>query len=387
MKTIMRSIPVVALITVLAGCGGKKDSHSAKMAPAAAPVPVQVIEAALTDAPATYEAVGTVRARTTGVLSAKVMGYVREVKVGVGDSVQAGQLLVELDARDLDTQVRQAEAMQQEVRDAEREVNNAAASAKAQLELAQVTFRRMEDLFRKKSISNQEFDEAAARLKVAQASYEMALSKQQQVRAKAKQAEEAVQSARIMRGYARLTAPFSGTVIEKRVEPGNLAVPGAPLFVIEQAGSLRLEAPVEESKKSVIRVGSPVTVHLEALQRTVPARVSEVAPAVDPMSRTYTVKIDLPAIPNLHSGMYGRAVFPLGAPKKTLTVPAGALIEQGQVTSVIVADGNIARHRLVTVGSRGEKRVEILSGLTPGEKVIFPRPATLADGARVEVRP
>lgn len=387
MKTIMRSIPAVALIAFLAGCGGKKDSHSAKTAPAAAPVPVQVIEAALADAPATYEAVGTVRARTTGVVSAKVMGYVREVKAGVGDQVQAGQLLVELDARDLDTQVRQAEAAQQEARNAEQEVNNAAASAKAQLELAQVTFKRMEDLFRKKSISNQEFDEASARLKVAQASYEMTLSKQQQVRAKVKQADEAVQAARIMRGYARITAPFAGIVVEKKVEPGNLALPGAPLFIIEQAGGFRLEVPVEESKKPLIRVGSPVTVHLEALQRSIPARVSEVVPAVDPMSRTYTVKIDLPGIPLLHSGMFGRAVFPLGASKKALMVPAGAIIEQGQVTSVIVADGNIARHRLVTTGVRGQNKVEILSGLTPGEKVVFPRPANLADGARLEVRP
>ncbi len=387
MKIIMRSIPVVALIAILAGCGGKKESHSAKTAPAAAPVPVQVFEAALSDAPATYEAVGTVRARTTGVVSAKVMGYVREVKAGAGDQVQAGQLLAELDARDLDTQVRQAEAAQQEARDAEQEVNNAVASAKAQLELAQVTFKRMEDLFRKKSISNQEFDEAAARLRVAQAGYEMALSKQQQVRAKIKQAGEAVQAARIMRGYARITAPFAGIVVEKKVEPGNLALPGVPLFIIEQAGGFRLEAPVEESKKSVIRVGSPVTVHLEALQRTVQARVSEVVPAVDPMSRTYIVKIDLPAIPMLHSGMFGRAVFPLGARKKVLTVPPGAVIEQGQVSSVIVADGNVARHRLVTVGSRSENKVEILSGLAPGEKVVFPRPATLPDGARLEVRP
>lgn len=387
MKTIMRSIPAVALIAFLAGCGGKKDSHSAGTAPAGAPVPVQVIEAALSDAPATYEAVGTVRARATGIVSAKVMGYVREVKAAVGDQVQAGQLLVELDARDFDTQVRQAEAARQEARDAEQEVNNAAASAKAQLELAQVTFKRMEDLFRKKSISNQEFDEAAARLKVAQAGYEMTLSKQQQVRAKVKQAEEAVQAARIMRGYARITAPFAGTIVEKKVEPGNLAVPGAPLFIIEQAAGFRLEAPVEESKKTLIRVGSPVTVHLEALQRSVPARVSEVVPAVDPMSRTYTVKIDLPAIPSLHSGMFGRAVFPLGASKKALMVPEGAVIEQGQVTSVIVADGNIARHRLVTVGARSQNKVEILSGLTPGEKVVFPRPANLPDGARLEVRP
>jgi RND family efflux transporter MFP subunit len=387
MKLAMPSIPLFILLLLLAGCGGKKETHSAKSAPAAAPVPVQVITAATAEAPAVYETTGTVRAKTTGVVSAKVMGYVREVKVSTGDQVQAGQLLIEIDARDLESQVRQAEAASQEARNAEQEVNNAVASAKANLELAQVTFKRMEDLFQKKSISNQEYDEASARLKVARAGYEMAVSKQQQLRAKIRQAEEAVKAARIMLGYARITAPFAGTVVEKRVEPGNLAAPGVPLLVIEQSGGYRFEAAVEESKKTQIRVGSPVTVHLEAIQKTVPARVSEVVPAGDPQSRTFTVKIDLPSLPMLHSGMFGRAVFPLGARRQVLAVPADAVIEQGQVTSVIVAEGGAARHRLVTVGSRQGGKVEILSGLTPGEKVVYPRPANLADGAPLEVRP
>lgn len=351
------------------------------------PIRIGVVTVQQADWPSVYETVGTVRARTTAIVAAKVMGYVREVKVSVGDRVQAGQLLIEIDSRDLETQVRQAEAARNEARNAEQEVARAIASAKANLELAEVTFRRMEDLFRKKSVSNQEYDEAAARVKVARAAYEAALSKQEQVRAKAQQAEEAVKAAAIMLGYAKIHAPFAGTVIEKRVEPGNLTAPGAPLLVIEQAAGYRLEAPVEESKQALIRPASPVTVMLEALQRSVPARVSEVTPAMDPASRSFIVKIDLPAIPQLHSGMFARAVFPLGAKKQVIAIPSEAVAERGQLSSVMVVEDGVARNRLVTVGERNGTMVEILSGLTPGEKVVCPKAPNLADGARVEVQP
>ena len=135
---------------------------------------MSTVTAATETWPSIYEATGTVRARTSAVISAKLMGYVREVKVQAGDRVREGQLLVTLDTRDLDVSSRRAEAAREEVRTAVPEADSAVAAAKANLDLAQVTFGRMQDLFQKKSISNQEFDEASAKLKAAQAAYEMA---------------------------------------------------------------------------------------------------------------------------------------------------------------------------------------------------------------------
>jgi membrane fusion protein, multidrug efflux system len=380
-----RTYAILPVIILLASCG-KKEETTAQRTASAAPVAVQTVSVSQDEWPAVYEAVGTVRARTTLTISARTMGYVRELKVKTGDRVQAGQLLAELDARDMEAQIRQAEAARNEAHSAAAEVDSAAASAKANLELATVTFKRMEDLFQKKSISNQEFDEAAARLKVAQAGAGMALSKQQQVKAKIQQAEEAVQSASIQRGYAKIYAPFAGVVTEKRIEAGNLAAPGAPLLVIEQAGGYRLEAAVEESRLSSIKPGTPVTVVLDALQKSIPARVSEIVPAMDAATRAFTVKIDLPGIAQLQSGMFGRASFALGA-KRTIAIPAGAVREEGQVASVLVAEDGVARTRLVTLGQRSGERIEVLSGLNAAEKIVFPRPAGLSDGARVEVRP
>jgi membrane fusion protein, multidrug efflux system len=311
---------------------------------------------------------------------------VRQVSFQAGDRVREGQLLVELDARDIEAQVRQAEAAQREAQEALLETDGAIASAKANLDLAQATFQRMQDLFQKKSISNQEFDEASARLKVAQASYEMAAAKRRQVAAKISQAGAGIDSANIMRGYSRITAPFDGVVTEKHVEPGNLAAPGAPLALIEREDGYRLEASVEESRVRDVRVGQGVSVVLEALDRTIAARVGEIVPAVDAASRSYIVKIDLPALPQLRSGMFGRAVFTLGK-RSALAVPATAIREQGQLRMVFAAENGFVRSRMVTLGETLGGLREVLSGLNAGDSIVSPLPPGLADGASVEVRP
>jgi len=377
----------VAVLSFLAGCSS--ETHKPEAA-STAPVAVQTVAATSEQWPARYEAVGTVRARTAAAISSKVMAYVREVRVQAGDRVRAGEVLVTLDARDLDANYMRAEAGRDEARSAQTEADQALAAANAQLDLAKATFARMQELFDKKSISNQEFDEATARRKAAEAGYEMAAAKGAQVRAKIAQAEQEVQAAGIMRSYAEIRAPFAGVATAKTAEPGSMATPGAPLLTIEREGSYRLETAVEESRVKSIHVGQPVAVSLEALGRTLDTRVSEIVPAVDAASRAYTVKIDLPALAHLQtelrSGMFGRAVFSSGA-RNVLAVPAAAVTERGQLQSVMVADGGYAHTRLITVGRKSGEKVEVLSGLNAGENVVCPLPPALADGARVETHP
>jgi RND family efflux transporter MFP subunit len=368
----------------LVGCGeAPKEKTTAASQPA---VPVSTATAAIETWPAIYEATGTVRARTSAVIAAKLMGYVREVKVQAGDRVREGQPLVMLDTRDLDVSSRRAEAARDEVRTAVPEADGAVAAAKANLDLAQVTFGRMRDLFQKKSISNQEFDEASAKLKAAQAAYDMTQARRVQLNATLARVDQEVRSTEVTRSYAQVLAPFAGIVVSKAIEPGSLAVPGAPLLTIEREGAYRFEASVEEDHLAAIRVGQPVSVTLDTIDRTFDARVSEIVPAVDAASRAYTVKIDLPVLTALRSGVFGRARFQL-ASRSLLAIPAGAVIERGQLQSVLVADSGVARTRLITVGQKLKDRVEVLSGLSAGERVIFPVPQDLADGASVEVRP
>jgi RND family efflux transporter MFP subunit len=376
-------VPVLVSVAILSGCGSA-ETHT-KAATSAPAISVESATVRSQEWPDAYEATGPVRARTAAVISSKVMAYVRQVSVQVGDRAKEGQELVTLDAQDLDANVRRAEAAEAEVQSAIPEADNGVVGAKANLDLARSTFKRMDELASKKSISNQEFDETSAKLKSAQAAYDMARAKRTQLDSKLAQVEQEIRAARIMRDYTRIAAPFSGVVTAKSVEPGNLAAPGAPLLTIERDGAYRLEASVDESKLPFVKTGQTVEIALEALDRRLTARVSEIVPAVDAASRAYMVKIDLPELPNLRSGMFGRAWFPMGS-RKVVAVPASAVVERGQLQSVFVIDDGVARNRLITTGTRRLDAVEVLSGLSEGEKVVSPIPSGLADGSRVEVR-
>jgi RND family efflux transporter MFP subunit len=377
-----KSLWLILVALWLAGCSESPREVTSSKTP---PVAVSVVTVAEQQWPSIYRATGTVRARTSAVIAAKLLGYVREVKVQAGDRVREGQLLITLDARDLDVNSRRAEAALDEVRSSTPEADSAAAGAKANLDLAQTTFNRMQELWNKKSISNQEFDEAGAKVKAAQAAYDMARARRAQLDAQAARVQQEVRATEVARSYAEISAPFAGVVTAKSVDPGALAVPSAPLLTIEREGAYRLEASVEESLLSAIRVGQPVSVTLDGVDRTIEARVSEIVPTVDAASRSYTVKIDLPAVPALRSGVFGHASFSLGS-RSPLTVPVSAVTERGQLQSVVVAENGVAHTRLITMGQKNKDQVEVLSGLTAGENVIVPVPPGLSDGAAVEIR-
>jgi RND family efflux transporter MFP subunit len=376
--------PLVTFLSVFLVACQSDSSHGSKEAVAAAKIAVGAAAVTAAEWPDTYEATGTVRARSTATLSSKLVAQVQQVTVNVGDRVREGQTLVILDARDLDAGVRRAEAARSEAQSAIPEADHGIAAAKANFDLAQSTFRRIDELATKKSVSAQELDEASARLKAAQAAHEGARAKRTQLDSRLAQIDQEIRSASISRDYSRIAAPFDGVVTAKSVDPGILAAPGVPLLTIEREGSYRLEVAVEESRLAAIRPGQTVSITL--LDRTENARVSEIVPAVDAASRTYIVKIDLPPIPNLRAGVFGRACFPLAA-HQVVSIPAEALIERGQLQQVFVIEDAQARLRMITAGRRAGSRVEVLSGLTAGEKIVAPVPAGLADGARVEVHP
>lgn len=382
----MYSIRISALAAgalLLAGCASEKKAPEAVRAELPA-VQVRTVQAQSGAMPQVYQATGTVRARSTAVLSARVMGYLKEVRVQAGDLVQPGQVIAVVDAREMEIATRQAQAALAEAKMAAPEAQNAIAAAKAQLALADSTYKRMKPLFDDKSITPQEFDEVSARRQMAEANLAMAQAKRKQLDAKIQQATEAVAQAENQSSYLTVTAPFAGVVVERKAEPGMLASPGQPIAVVEQAGAYRLEAAIEEARLKEIRVGTPVAVKLDAVEQEVKGTVNEIVPALEPGSRTFTAKINLPASSNIRSGMFGRAVFRMGE-KQAVQIPESAVRRSGQLEQVFVVEQGVARARLVTTGARIDGRVEILSGLSGGETLAAETPAGLADGSKVEV--
>ncbi|MEX2303985.1 MAG: efflux RND transporter periplasmic adaptor subunit [Bryobacterales bacterium] len=348
------------------------------------PVEVRVATVEAADQSSLYDAIGTVRAEHSALISSRIPSYIRQVHVDAADRVRQGQLLIELDDRDLLLRLDQATAAKTEVDEAIQEAMHALASAQSQLELAELTHKRFEDLLARKSVSQHEYDEVAARLRAASAGVEMAQARKRQADAKRTQVEAQIAAAEVSAGYSKIYAPFEGVVTERRMDAGTLAAPGAPILVIDQAGRFRLEASVPESRLNIVRTGDIVPVRLDGLENPVEGRITEVVPAVDPGSRTAIVRISLPSLSNLRSGMFGRASLIAGGSKSALTVPEGAVVRRGQLQSVFVVENDVARRRLVSLGSGASGRQTVLSGLSGGEQVVL-NPQDVRDGAPVRV--
>jgi multidrug efflux system membrane fusion protein len=349
-----------------------------------------------------YEAVGTVRAKSSSIVSAKVMGSIVAMKVREGDTVRAGQILVELDSREARIQTQKFGAGLVEMKGALDEVDrsikaaeSSQTSAEANRRLATSTFRRYQRLLERQSISPQEFDEVRARHEMADAEAETAGrflqslgAKRQQALARIDQAKADLAGSQVYSSFTRIGAPINGVVVSRQTDIGYMAAPGTPLLTIESGSDYRLEAAVPESQINKIHLSDQVRVQIDALgQQELAGIVVEIVPAADPASRTYLIKISI-VLPVgnqqiIRSGLYGKARFITGQ-TKALTIPIKAVVERGQLTSVYVVDqSGIARMRLVKTGKTYSDRVEVLSGLIEGEQIVVAGVEAVNDGSRV----
>lgn len=387
-----------AVATVILAACGKEPAAPTKASepPVVRDVPVGVVVSAELDE--TAEVMGTVKSRTSATLSSRIVGRIVALPVHEGSLVKPGEVLVELDDRDIATQVRRTESGLTEAESALTEVERviaaaaaARAASEAQRDLAASTLARYQRLLDRKAVAPQEYDQVLARHKAALADVERVIAdgqavqaRRQQVLARIEGAKAEIASAQIMEGYAKITAPFSGVVTVKHADVGSMAAPGTPLLTIEDSRRYWLEAAVPESQTTGIRQGESLRVQVEAAGLSMKAGVSEIVPFADPTTRTTLVRLDLPASPRLRSGLFGRIWVPVGR-RHAIQVAQGAVVERGQLQGVyVVGQDNIARFRLVRTGETRQDVTEILSGLTGGEQVVLGGTERVTDGARIE---
>lgn len=396
-------IGIVSLVLMTTSCGKKEEAVIEKPTLLQG-VRIETIK--LSPVQEDYEAVGTVRSKTTSVLSSKTVGNIVAVHVREGDRVRIGQVLIEIDDRDTRAQLQKAQAGLREVQDAQEEIDQnirAAESAKEAAEagrsLAAATFKRYNTLLEQKSVSQQEFDEVQAKLKVAEAEVDRAermlqalRAKKSQLLAKMEQVKADIASAQVYVDYGRISSPINGIVTSKQAEIGLLAAPGVPLLTLEDNSSYRLEVSVEDSMLKKIRLDTPVTISIDALgPQEFSSRVTEVVPASDPGSRSFTVKIDFlvgkggsVGQPVLRSGLFGKAHFPIGQ-KQILKVPQKAILQSGQLVGVFTVDSsNTLRLRLIKTGKQYGDQMEVLSGLNDGDRIVVEGIERVKEGDRVE---
>jgi len=322
-----------------AGCG-QHDTEEI-LAKSAAP-PVAVVTESVQVRPLwdEEEVVGNVEAAQRSVLSAKVTGVIDAINVAPGAKVARGQVLATIDAREIKARLDSAAAAQDQARK---------------------DFARIERLLQSGSSTRQEFDAATTRLRTADA---------------------ALVEARTMLQYTEIAAPFDGVVTRKLVEVGDLATPGKPLLELENSSLLRFECEIPEALVDKVQMGGELPVMIDAAGIELSGKVSEIAPSASAGSRTFLVKLDLPAAEKLRAGQFGRVRVPVRE-RPALLAAEGAVVRRGQIESVFVVEEGKARLRLVKTGRRMDGKIEILSGLSGGEAVVVRDAHLLQDGTAV----
>jgi RND family efflux transporter MFP subunit len=339
-------------VAALAGCGGKDVPAPAAQGGALKSAAVELREIELTtSAEAVLEAV------RQSTVSAQIAGRIVELRFDVGDYVKKGEVIARIDER---SAARALEASEAQVLEAQA----ALANARSQYE-------RSKQLLAQKFISQAALDQAEAAYKSAQA----------RVSALVAGAGQAATE----RSYATVIAPYSGVVMARHVELGEMASPGRPLMTGFDPSTLRVVATVPQTEVAAIQASGKARIEVPSLGRWVEVKSMTIVPAADPRTHTTRIRLELPeGVRGVYPGVYARAHFVIGkAPR--LLVPRAAVLRRSEVTAVYVLGDGAARPQLrqVRLGTAGdEASVEVLAGLKPGERVALePVKAGMAAGA------
>ncbi len=337
----MKRLSLPLLVLALVGCS--RPEPTAAVAPGLPAVAVKLATVQAAEVPQLTEVSGTVRPVRRAVLAARVMGAITELPITLGQRVEAGALLVKISAADADARLGQARSgLSVARRDLEREralLAKAASTAE--------TVRNLED--------------------------------------RLTGAEAAVREAEANLAFAEIRAPFSGVIARRLVNAGDLAAPGQPLLEIEENTNFEIEAFVPASLASALTPGAVLPVDADG--QRISGGLKEISSTADEATRSIGVKIAVPAGAAVRSEQFVRVQIP-GSTLRTLLVPASAVSVSGQMERVFVAgDGNRAVLRLVKTGALRGDQLEVLSGLSAGERVVAAPSATLRDGQPLEVQP
>ena len=315
-------------------------------------------------------------------IHAKVAGYIKTIYVDVGSHVKEGQTLAVLEVPELAAELAGADASVRRAKEEIRRAQGDVERAKSAHTAAHAMCARLQQAADQKAglVAQQEIDEAYAKDMEAEAqvsSSEAALSA-------AEQASDVALATRkqyaALSDYARITAPFAGVVTVRYADTGTLIAAGTnessqaqPVVRLAQTSVLRLVLPIPESNATGIRLGDPIKVHVQALNQDYVGKVSRFADALDEQTRTMHTEIDFQNPDGkLLPGMYVQASVPPAVRKDVLTIPIEAVEINGSEGTVLVVNAqNTLEERVVHLGLEGSTRVEVLSGLMEGERVVI----------------
>lgn len=346
-------IPVV--LSLMASCGSTEEGSIASHAP----VKVEVGIARVTDISGTVAVSGKIEASSSANISTRMMGAVTSVKVKPGDQVKKGDLLMTISSTDLIAKKAQVEA--------------AISQARSGFENATKDYKRFQVLYAKGSASTKELENITTHYEIAKSGLEAAKEMEKEVAAQF--------------SYTNLRTPFSGIVANVFVKLGDMASPGFPLATVEGTGTYEAAVMVPESQIAKVVLGAQAIVKVKSSDQIIPCTVSEVSPSAKNTGGQFLVKLLLDSHQGVLPGMFVNAEISIADQRSTKSSPLvaeDALIRNGQLSGLYtISADNTAILRWVRTGSSQNGNVEILSGISTGEKYIIKSEGKLFNGASV----
>jgi len=285
----------------------------------------------------------TVRSKQTTHVAARILAPIKFIHVKAGDTVNKGDLLIELDNRNNRSNVAQSKE----------NIN----SIQAQLTQARSHYTRTKSLYKKESVTKAQLERASANYN--------------SLRAQLASARQQLSSSQTTSSYSKIRAQFSARVIDRFAEPGDLASPGMKLLTLYDPKSLRIDANVRESLALKLNIGQQLETYIPALDKTLMATIEEIVPAADPGARSFLIKAKIENNGKLLPGLFARIVIPSGK-QDQLLIPTSYIKKMGQLDVVWVLENGNPVRRFIRIGQQSSDNVLVISGLTIGEQLVSP---------------
>lgn len=329
-------------LTALSSC--KSEEHEQQSAVAELP-PLEVMVAVAEQSTPVrqVEIMATIEAAQNASIGARVSGNITELPVNLGSKVNKGDTLVVISANEIKAQLNQAQA---------------------QLEQVRRNLTRERNLLKKNAATPESVKTLEDGQRIAEATYK---------------------EARTMLDYTIIKAPFDGVITIKSANVGDLAIPGKTLLKLEDESSLQVITDVPEGLILDLSIGDKLQVKIEAAGVDVSGTITEIAPKADMTSRTAPVKLQIPESPKIRSGQFARVSLP-GTQGTAIMIPRSAIKPFGQLERVFIAQDDVARLQLVKTGLVVGEFVEVLSGISAGERVVISESVELSDGRKIVVK-
>lgn len=345
---------------LMISCGSEHKKQVSETIP---PISVKVRSVQADNNTPFVTASGKIQAVNSANLSTRMMGFVNNIYVKVGDNVKKGQLLISINNSDL-----QAKRSQ---------VNANITKATAAFKNAEKDYNRFKNLFAENSASQKEMDDMTAHYEMAKAGLEAAKQMKNEVNAQF--------------AYVNIRAPFNGIVTNKFIEVGDMANPGVPLIAVETPNKFEVTAMVAESDITEIKSGTKVTVSIKSLGKEINGKVTELSTSAKNTGGQYLVKVKLDKTDaKLLSGMFATVQFPIekkATTVSTILIPTNAIVKNGGLKGVYtVSDQGTALLRWLRLGKTYGDKIEVLSGLNSTEKYIVTANGKLFNGAKVTIQ-